>query len=112
MAMLTQLAGGRGGRGGVRGGAAGRPQDEPAKMTIGVDTRTNSLIIAAPEVLVRRGQEAGLVIDKAAEKSKDIVQVVPIKGTTSTYQLRYVLASIMGNKATCKCEAEAPGQGA
>ena len=44
------MMGGRGGRGGEAAQTANKA-DETPKMSIGVDVRTNSLIVAAPESL-------------------------------------------------------------
>ncbi len=65
--------GGRGGRGGGQGAEA-----EPAKMAIGVDPRSNSLIVAAPEPLFREVQLLVQQLDQEGLESDDAMDVVTI----------------------------------
>lgn len=69
--------GGGGGRGG--GGGGGDVQQEIAKMTIGVDARSNSLIVAAPEPLFREVEELVAQLDQQGLESDDDVVVVTIR---------------------------------
>jgi hypothetical protein len=63
--FLQMLRGGR--RGGGQGGQRGQTE-EVQKMSIGVDTRTNSLIVSAPDPLF---QEVNLLVEKLDVVSPD-----------------------------------------
>ena len=72
--------GGRGGRGG-RGGGGGNQQTNANKVAIGVDPRTNSLIIAAPEALFAEVKKLIEELDQAAASDNETVQVVNLHHT-------------------------------
>ena len=85
--------GGRGGRGGSRNQAA----DTTPKMTIGVDARSNSLIVSAPEALF---QEVKLLVEAldqaAAESNNDTIQVIKLDGM-SPEAVQKALSAMMGD---------------
>jgi type II secretory pathway component GspD/PulD (secretin) len=88
--------GGRGGRGGdmnpfamLMGGGGGRggrnDQNEapPARLSVGVDTNTNHLIVWADETLFREIESLVQSIDKAAEDANRTIRVVNLQNTSS-----------------------------
>jgi type II secretory pathway component GspD/PulD (secretin)/outer membrane biosynthesis protein TonB len=72
--MMQRMAGGgRGGSGG--GGGNSEVKGEPAKMTIGVDASSNSLIIAAPEPMFLEVHELVMALDQAGTQTQDSIEV-------------------------------------
>lgn len=84
----------RGGRGGSRGSQRGTTE-EPTKMSIGVDSRTNSLIVAAPDALFREVKELVEQLDQAAVDTAQTMQVVTLQ-RTSSQTLRQALSAMVG----------------
>jgi type II secretory pathway component GspD/PulD (secretin) len=87
------------GGGGGRGGSSGAKKSEEQKMTIGIDKRSNSLIVSAPDPLF---QEVRLLVEQldVASTSKDeAVSVVSIKRANPELVER-ALNSLVGNNAT------------
>jgi len=72
--MMQRMAGGgRGGSGG--GGGNSEVKGEPAKMTIGVDATSNSLIIAAPEPMYKEVHELVMALDQAGTQTQESIEV-------------------------------------
>ena len=72
--MMQRMAGGgRGGSGG--GGGNNEVKGEPAKMTIGVDATSNSLIIAAPEPMFKEVHELVMALDQAGTQTQEAIEV-------------------------------------
>jgi type II secretory pathway component GspD/PulD (secretin) len=72
--MMQRMAGGgRGGSGG--GGGSNEVKGEPAKMTIGVDATSNSLIIAAPEPMFQEVHELVMALDQAGTQTQEAIEV-------------------------------------
>jgi type II secretory pathway component GspD/PulD (secretin) len=73
--MMQRMAGG-GGRGGSGGGGGNNEvKGEPAKMTIGVDATSNSLIIAAPEPMFKEVHELVMALDQAGTQTQEAIEV-------------------------------------
>jgi type II secretory pathway component GspD/PulD (secretin) len=84
--FIQMLRGSSGGS--SRGGSSSRrsSNDQP-KMTIGVDDRTNSLIVAAPNAMFEEVRELVETLDQATSESNTAVRVVTLKrGNPSTVQ--------------------------
>lgn len=100
--FIQALRGGGGGRGGRSGGRAGggrSAQDEQQTMTVGVDTRSNSIVIAAPEPLF---QEVKLLVDQldqAGAEEAETMRVVTLK-SASPELVQRAITSITGGKVT------------
>ncbi|MDC0574327.1 hypothetical protein OAO39_00190 [Pirellulaceae bacterium] len=72
--MMQRMAGGgRGGSG--AGGGSNEVKGEPAKMTIGVDATSNSLIIAAPEPMFQEVHELVMALDQAGTQTQEAIEV-------------------------------------
>ncbi len=91
-AFLQMMAGGRGGRGGRGGNQQG---DETPKMSIGVDVRSNSLIVAAPESLFDEVKQLVETLDTVTPDSNDSVQVVTLH-RSSTQSVEQALSALGG----------------
>ncbi len=85
--MGAQGGGGRGGRGGA--GAA-----QTVKMTIGIDARSNRLVVASSEPLFKQVEALVGQIDQAAFDSKRTVRVVSLEHM-KTSQLKSALGAVM-----------------
>jgi len=91
----------RGGRGGGRGGSGGGQNNrgEEQKMTIGVDARTNSLIVSAPEYLYQEVKKLVEELDSAVLQSDETVRVVTLKRANADLVQRS-LVSVLGDSVT------------
>jgi type II secretory pathway component GspD/PulD (secretin) len=84
---------------GGRGGGSSEAKSEEAKMTIAVDTRSNALIVTAPEPLYLEVQELVKMIDQGGANLDEEVQVVSLKkGNAEAVQK--ALAAIMGKTSS------------
>ncbi|GAB4130958.1 MAG: hypothetical protein Kow0040_09540 [Thermogutta sp.] len=89
--LIQLLRGGRGGSGG-----RSQPQEEQPKMSIGVDTRTNSLIVSAPEKLLNEVQQLVEQLDQRAEtESEETTQVVTLQ-RANPESVRSALTALLG----------------
>ena len=61
--------------GGGRGGQQEAAKSEPAKLSIGVDTTSNSIIISAPEPLFKEVEELVLTLDQAGTQTQQQIEV-------------------------------------
>ena len=87
----------RGGRGG-RGGSSRSQAEEVQKMSLSVDTRTNSLIVAAPEPLLEEVEQLVSQLDQAAVESNQATRVVTLK-RASPEAVQQALSAILGDSA-------------
>ena len=65
-------------------------------MTVGVDSRSNSIIVTAPEPLQRQVEELVRQIDQPGSTDTDVVSVVPIK-VSDPELVQKTLNSILGS---------------
>ncbi|MCO6458491.1 MAG: hypothetical protein J5I93_24565 [Pirellulaceae bacterium] len=85
----------RGGGGGGRGNR--QSGGEAQKMTIGVDLRTNSLIVSAPEPLFKEVQELVALIDLEDAANSEDVQVITIPGA-NPQAVQAALSAVLGQQ--------------
>ncbi|WP_372718475.1 secretin N-terminal domain-containing protein [Novipirellula sp.] len=85
--------GGRGGRGGSGGTAT---QSEPAKITVSVDERSNSLIVTATPQDFNQVRELVLALDEGGMQTEERVEVVTLKGDIKADIVKQALESILG----------------
>ena len=74
MRQMMQRMGG-GGSGGRGGSSNNQAKGEPAKMSLGVDVTSNSLIVAAPEPMFNEVQSLVLALDQAGTQTQDSIEV-------------------------------------
>lgn len=91
--FIRALRGGRGGGGGARGGDR---QSAEQKMTLGVDVKSNSLIVSAPEPLFQEVKKMVEQLDIAGGNKDESVSVVRLKGTNPAL-VEKALNSMVGN---------------
>jgi type II secretory pathway component GspD/PulD (secretin) len=89
------------GGGGGRGGNSRQNMGEEQKMTIGVDTKSNSLIVSAPDYLFAEVKALVEHLDEVAVPEDEIVQVRSIKRTNPTL-MQTSLQQRLGTSATIK----------
>ena len=97
-------------RGGGRGGQGGGKQEvksEPAKITIGVDARSNSLIVSAPEPLFLEIKALAEQLDAAASSNRDETTKVVTLKSTNPILVQKALSSITGGKAQTSTSSSA-----
>jgi type II secretory pathway component GspD/PulD (secretin) len=94
--FIRALRGGRGGRGGGNDQAA---RGEETKMTVGVDTRTNSLIVSAPDYLFEEVKALVAQLDTAELASDETVRVVSLRAANADVITRS-LAQVYGESIT------------
>jgi hypothetical protein len=102
-----------GGRGGffammARGSNPGRQSGDAPKLSIGVDPRTNSLIVAAPDALFEEVRQLVEQLDTAAGEQDQTVRVVTLHRTSSS-ALEQALAAIAGSSVQMTRTAGASG---
>jgi hypothetical protein len=86
----------RGDGGSSRGGRGGRNEQAQQQMTISVDTRSNSLVVAAPEPLFQSVKALVEVLDQEGLESPQTTQVVSISGANSTV-IKQALTAALGD---------------
>jgi len=86
----------RGGRGGAGGGNDSRKQaEETQKMTIGIDTRTNSLVVTAPEPLFNEVKALVAQLDQEQPSGNETIRIVTLKNA-SPAAVQQALTQIVG----------------
>jgi len=100
----------RGGRGGAQGNTR-RAGAEAQKISIGVDTRTNSLIVSAPQALYEEIEQLVQTLDHATSESNTAIRVVTLK-RSNPETVQKALAAIVGEKATTTNKPAANGSSA
>lgn len=88
----------RGGRGGRGGGGGGQQAIQEQKMSIGVDPRSNSLIVTGPEHLYVRVRDLVDKLDRRGIADKEGISVVTLKGNVNPTLLGNALQSILGDQ--------------
>lgn len=94
----------RGGRGGREGGGGGGAQSEPEKMTIGVDTRSNSLVVSAPDPLFEEVKSLVEELDQAGDDTNQTMQVVKVR-SSNPETIQKALSSLTGQAVTVNSTA-------
>ncbi|QDU76169.1 Bacterial type II/III secretion system short domain protein [Bremerella volcania] len=102
--FIRALRGGRGGREGGGGGA----QSEPEKMTIGVDTRSNSLVVSAPDPLFEEVKALVEELDQAGDDTNQTMQVVKVR-SSNPETIQKALSSLTGQAITVNSTAASSG---
>jgi type II secretory pathway component GspD/PulD (secretin) len=93
--LMQALAGGRG-RGGRGGGGAGSDRkSEEQKMTIGVDEKSNSLIVSAPPALFDEISQLVEELDIASSQKDEFVWIG--NSATNAAHIEQALSSILGD---------------
>ena len=94
--QLLRSGGGGGGRGGS--GASRSRQPEAPKISIGVDSRTNSLIVSASEPVFEEIERLVQTLDQATSESNQAIRVVTLKRSNAE-EMQKALSAIVGEKA-------------
>ncbi|MHB1038256.1 MAG: secretin N-terminal domain-containing protein [Pirellulales bacterium] len=78
------------------GGRGGRRAEDIPKMSVGVDSRTNSLVVSAPESLFDEVKQLVRQLDTAATEADQTTRVVTIRKTNSQ-SIQSALSAIGGD---------------
>jgi len=90
----------RGGRGGGGGRSGGGSTEELQKMSLGVDARTNSLIVYAPESLFQEVKEFVEGLDEAAMgSSNQAVEIISLKRSNAE-AVQQALQTLVGESVS------------
>ncbi len=100
--FIRALRGGRGGRDG--GGGGGGAQSEPEKMTIGVDTRSNSLVVSAPDPLFEEVKALVEELDQAGDDTNQTMEVVKVR-SSNPETIQKALSSLTGQAVNVNSSA-------
>ncbi|MBN2581182.1 MAG: hypothetical protein JXB10_19530 [Pirellulales bacterium] len=92
MEIIQALRGNRGRRGGTQNQGTA---EEASKMSIGVDARNNSLVIAAPNDLFQEVEELVAKLDVVSEDSAETMEVVTLRNV-SPESVQNALSAIIG----------------
>ncbi|MGI9456453.1 MAG: secretin N-terminal domain-containing protein, partial [Aeoliella sp.] len=95
-------------RGGANGGG-GQAQEE-AKMTVGIDVRSNSLIVRAPDTLFAEVEALVQQLDTEQLDSTQSTQIVSLKFSNSS-AVKEALGSILGENAITSTPAQTGATG-
>jgi type II secretory pathway component GspD/PulD (secretin) len=95
---LMQMLRSGGGRGGSSSPSRNRQAEAAQKISIGVDTRTNSLVVSAAEPTFREIEELVKTLDHATTATNQAVRVVTLKRSNPA-TVQKALAAITGDKA-------------
>jgi type II secretory pathway component GspD/PulD (secretin) len=91
-------------------GGASADAQEPAKMTIGVDTRSNSLVVRAPDALFFEVQQLVEKLDTVQEDSGQATQIVSLRHSNPE-AVKEALGTILGTAAVTTTQQQPAGQG-
>lgn len=94
---------GRGGRGG--GGGGGSATSEPAKISIAVDTKSNSLVVTATPQDFTEVRELVEALDYSSQPSEEVVEIAPLRGDVNPEVIKLALESILGQQTGSTKEA-------
>jgi hypothetical protein len=83
-------------RGGNRSGSKQASQEEQIKMTLGVDTRNNALVVGAPEPLFQEVKLLVEQLDQVRDDSRQTMRVVTLK-RSDPETVQKAIASIVGD---------------
>lgn len=88
----------RGGDRGGRGGGGGGEEITPPKMTIGVDARSNALVVAAPPNLFEQVRLLVEELDQAGVEMEESVEVYSMNGNINSELIERALTSVLGSQ--------------
>lgn len=80
----------------IRGGSG--PDQQSQRMSIGIDERSNSLVVRAPDPLFEEVQALVSQLDEIDTESPEITRVVSLKHTNSS-AVQKALVSVLGDQA-------------
>ncbi len=83
-------------RGGKGGGRSSNATSTPQKMSVGIDARSNSLVVSAPEKLFQEVKMLVEQLDQAGTESMQDVKVVTLK-RSNPQTIQHALSSLLGD---------------
>ncbi len=85
------------GRGG-RGGSGNSATSEPAKISIAVDTKSNSLVVIATPQDFEEVRALVQALDYSSQPSEEVVEIAPLRGDVNPEVIKLALESILGQQ--------------
>lgn len=107
--FMQMLRGGGGSRGGASSNTRNR-QAEGQKISIGVDTRTNSLVVSASEPVFLEIEQLVKTLDHATTDSNQAIRIVTLKRSNPA-TVQKALTAIVGEKARTSDKPSSDGSG-
>ncbi|MCO6044227.1 hypothetical protein NG895_09945 [Aeoliella sp. ICT_H6.2] len=92
-----------------QGQGGGADAQEPAKMSIGVDSRSNSLVVRAPDPLFVQVEALVKQLDTEQLDSSESTQIVSLKYSNSS-AIKEALSSILGSDAVTSGSQQTSGE--
>lgn len=97
-----------GGRGG-RGGGQETATSEPAKISISVDSKSNSLVVIATPQDFEMVRQLVYELDQGGQVAEEIIETYPLTGNMNPEVLKLALESILGTQAGSTSEGSTSG---
>ncbi|KAA5543120.1 general secretion pathway protein [Roseiconus nitratireducens] len=94
-----------GGRGGRGGGGNDGAKSERTKITVSVDTQSNSLVVSAPPQDFEDIRLLVEALDEGGKVNEVTTMVVPIPGTVNANSMFQALEAVLGKKAETKSDS-------
>ncbi len=98
--------GGRGGRGGGGGDSGG---SEPSKISVAVDTKSNSLVVIATPQDFAEIEELVRKLDQSSMVNEETIMTYSTNGSVNPDVMKLALESILGTKASSTSDASKSG---
>ncbi|MEN1681026.1 MAG: secretin N-terminal domain-containing protein [Planctomycetota bacterium] len=92
------------------GGGGGSTDQEPSKMTLGVDTRSNSLVVRAPDPLFQQVEQLVRQLDEEGLGTPQATRIVSLKHTSAD-ALKDTLISLLGAESVTTSSGSGGGGG-
>jgi type II secretory pathway component GspD/PulD (secretin) len=110
--MIAAMRSGRGGPSGRGGGGRQQAEQTEPELTVGVDARSNSLIVSAPEPLFQEIKALVSQLDEVAIESNEVTRVVTVT-RANPESIQKALESLFGGgSASANSAARNGGSGA
>jgi type II secretory pathway component GspD/PulD (secretin) len=109
--MFMMFRGMRGGSGGGGSSSGSRSSDDSQKMSLGVDSRTNSVIVAASEPLFEEVKQFIEQLDKAAIQATNQTMRVVTLHNASVESVEQALSSLVGDSVQVSRSTSGSGAG-
>ncbi len=95
-----------------RGGGGNQQTAEPRKMTLGVDARSNSLVVTGPDHLYKKVLDLVDQLDVDGLNPSETVSVITLKGNLNPEMLKNALGSILGTNVQANTNSSSTQPGA
>ncbi|HBV64616.1 MAG TPA: general secretion pathway protein, partial [Rhodopirellula sp.] len=98
-----------GGRGGRGGGGGDSGASEPSKISVAVDTKSNSLVVIATPQDFKEIEELVRKLDQSSMVNEETIMTYSTNGSVNPDVMKLALESILGTKASSTSDASKSG---